>query len=237
MIDPKGRVVLISGASRGIGRAIATTLIDKGYSVSLGVRDAGSVAGLSAGPASERVHVGRYVAEEPATHRDWVAAAIDRFGRIDGLVNNAGIACRGNIRDVAEADLDRVWAVNCKAPLSMIRHCLPHLEACGSGRIINIASLSGKRVKNDHVGYAMSKFALVALTHAARRIAWDRGVRATALCPPFVRTDMTADVTKVAREDMMDAADLAEAAALLIALPNNAAVAELMMNMRLEDTL
>ena len=78
----------------------------------------------------------------------------------------------------------------------MTRQALPHLEASGSGRIVNVASLSGKRVKNDNVAYNMSKFAVVALTHAVRRLGWEKGVRATALCPSFVRTDMTADATK-----------------------------------------
>jgi len=78
--------------------------------------------------------------------------------------------------------------VNCKAPLNMIRCALPWLEKSGSGRIVNVASLSGKRVANDNVAYSMSKFAVMALTHSARRIAWDAGVRATAVCPSFVRT-------------------------------------------------
>jgi NAD(P)-dependent dehydrogenase (short-subunit alcohol dehydrogenase family) len=235
MISPRHRVVLVSGANRGIGRAVAEKLLAEGYRVSLGVRDAASVTDLVNGPAAERVHVGIYIAETRATHEAWVASAFARWGRIDGLVNNAGISSRGTLRDIAEAELDRVWAVNCKAPLSMIQLGLPHLEASGQGRIVNIASLSGKRVKNDHVAYAMSKFALMALTHAARRISWDKGVRATALCPPFVRTDMTADVTNVARADMADPRDIAELAAMLIALPNTASIAELLVNMRLED--
>ena len=83
----------------------------------------------------------------------------------------------------------------------------------------------------------MSKHAMMALTHAARRIAWDKGVRATALCPSFVRTDMTAGATALPREAMTDPADLARLAVTLIGLPNNASVAELLVNCRLEDTL
>jgi len=95
-------------------------------------------------------------------------------------------------------------------------------------------SLSGKRVANDHVAYSMSKFAVLALTHSTRRIGWDKGVRATAICPSFVRTDMTASTDKIAPEDMIDPADLAELVATVIALPNTASISELLVNCRLE---
>ncbi len=75
----------------------------------------------------------------------------------------------------------------------------------------------------------------MALTHAARRIGWDKGVRATAICPSFVRTDMTADSTKIGRGEMIDPADFAVLAATVLALPNTASVAELLVNCRLED--
>ena len=87
------------------------------------------------------------------------------------------------------------------------------------------------------MGYAMSKFAVVALTHATRRIAWDDGVRATVVCPGFVRTDATAAVTKVSREQMIDPADVARLVATVLALPNTAVVAELLVNCQLEDML
>ncbi|GAB4193846.1 MAG: SDR family NAD(P)-dependent oxidoreductase [Thalassobaculales bacterium] len=233
MLDPKGRVILVSGASRGIGLAIARALGERGYSLSLGARDPAPLA-AAFGPA---VACHRYEAEDPATHAAWVAATLARFGRIDGLVNNAGIAPLYRIEDGEEAVLDRILAVNVKAPLSMTRLCLPHLKASGSGRIVNVGSLSGKRVRNDNAGYAISKYALMALTHATRRLGWEHGVRVTALCPSFVRTDLTAEVTTVAPAEMIDPADLAELAATVIALPNTAAVAELLVNCRHEDML
>lgn len=236
MLDPKDRVVLVSGASRGIGAAIARHLLGQGYRVSLGARTPARLAALTAGFAPEQVHHARYEAEDRASHEGWVAAVMARFGRIDGLVNNAGIGVAGTIETVSEADLDRIYAVNVKAPLHMIKLCLPALRASGTGRIVNIASLSGKRVKNDNVAYSMSKFALMALTHSARRLAWDQGVRATAICPSFVATDLVAHVTSVARAEMIDPADLAALVGTVLALPNNAAVAELLVNCRLEDS-
>ena len=235
MLDPHGRVILVSGANRGIGFAIAQALYGKGYTVSLGVRDPQALMGAIAHWNELRVHTAHYDATDWKTHAAWVESVVERFGRLDGLVNNAGIGSKGTIRDIDEKELDTIFAVNCKAPLNMIRQALPHLEAAGSGRIVNIASLSGKRVKNDNIAYAMSKFAVVALTHAVRRLGWDKGVRATALCPSFVRTDMTAGTTHIAAELMSDPADLAELVATVLALPNTASIAELLVNCRLED--
>ena len=234
MIDPNGRVVLISGASRGIGLALAKNLYAKGYSLSLGLRNTSAPGPSITQMDPARVLVAKYDAQDWNSHAAWIAAAAARFGRIDALVNNAGIGVAMTIRNANEAGLDQIWAVNCKAPLNMIRCALPYLEAVGSGRIVNVASLSGKRVSNDNVAYSMSKFAVMALTHSARRIGWEKGVRATAVCPSFVRTDMTADAKAIAREDMIDPADLAELIATVIALPNTAAVAELLVNCRLE---
>jgi NADP-dependent 3-hydroxy acid dehydrogenase YdfG len=237
MLDPKGRVVLISGANRGIGKAIAEELYRRGYSLSLGARQPEALASIAQGWDASRVHLARYDAADWGSQSAWVAAAAARFGRIDGLVNNAGISRNMTIRNADEATLDEIWTVNCKAPLNMIKCSLPHLEATGSGRVINVASLSGKRVRNDNVAYNMTKFAVMALTHATRRLGWDKGVRATAVCPSFVRTDMTADATRISAAEMIDPGDLAELVATVLALPNTAAVAELLVNCRLEDSV
>ena len=237
MLNPNGRVILVSGATRGIGLAIAQALHAKGYTLSLGAREPSALAAVVSGMDASRVMTAHYDATDWNCHERWVDQTAKHFGRIDGLVNNAGLSIPMTIRTADEKGLDELWAVNCKAPLSMIRCALPYLEASGSGRVINIASLSGKRVANDHVGYAMTKFAVMALTHATRRIGWDRGVRACAICPGFVRTDMTAKVTKIARGDMIDSGDLAEMVATVIALPNSASVAELLVNCQFEAML
>ena len=232
MLAPEGRVIMISGANRGIGHAIALCLLDKGYSLSLGARDAAAIV-----IDGKAVMSHRYDATDAASNEAWVAATVARFGRIDGLVNNAGVALDAAIEDADEIAYDRMWEINVKGPLRMTRLALPHLRACGSGRIVNIASLSGKRILNDGAGYAMSKFAVMALSHATRLIGWDDGVRVTALCPGFVATDMTRKWTDFPREEMIDPADLAELAATALALPNNAAVAELLVSCSFERML
>ncbi len=232
MLEIPGRVIMISGANRGIGHAIAHCLLDKGYSLSLGARDPGSI-----GLAGESVMAHPYDAADAASNEAWVAATVERFGRIDGLVNNAGIALNTSIEDADETAYDQMWEINVKGPLRMTRLALPHLRASGAGRIVNVASLSGKRVAGSSAGYAMSKFAVMALSHATRKAGWDDGVRVTALCPSYVATDMTSKVTSFPRGEMIDAADLAELAAIALALLNNAAVAELLVNCRFEPML
>ena len=234
MLTADDRVVMISGANRGIGRAIAARLADAGYRLSLGARDPASLERAFGPDTRDRGHFA-YRAEDRTSHAAWVTATLDRWGRIDGLVNNAGVSGRFTIEEGDEAELDRIWTINCKAPLFMTRLCLPHLRKCGTGRIVNISSLSGKRVRNENVAYNMSKHALMALSHGTRRIGWDDGVRVTTICPSFVRTEMTANVTKVRADEMIAPGDIAELVATAMALPNTAAIPELLVNCRLED--
>jgi len=233
MMAADGRVVMISGASRGIGAAVARRLARDGYRLSLGVRD----TRLPPVGGAETCLVTRYEAGEREAGKAWVAATLDRFGRIDALVNNAGILRTVPLEEEDEAGLDEMWAINVKAPLRVIRAALPHLKQSGRGRVVNVSSLAGKRVYNAGNGYAMSKFALMALTHSVRRLGWEHGIRATALCPGLVNTDMAAGFSKLDPAGMIQPEDLAEMVAYLIALPNNAAIAEVLVNMRHEDML
>lgn len=185
MLDPVGRVVMVSGAARGIGREVLRRLHGSGWLVSAGLRDPAKL------PTTPDLLVHRYEAEEEGSAEAWVAATVARFGRVDAVVNAAGINPMGRLLDEDETAHDAQWRVNVKGPMRVIRAAWPHLVASGEGRVVNLASLSGKRVANENIGYAMSKFALVALTQEVRRKGWEHGIRATALCPGFVATDMT----------------------------------------------
>jgi NAD(P)-dependent dehydrogenase (short-subunit alcohol dehydrogenase family) len=177
-----------------------------------------------------------YDATDRGGERRWVDATMARFGRIDALVNSAGILRKVGLEDGTDEDLDALMEVNVHAPFRLLRAALPMLKASGHGRVANIASLSGKRVMGLNAGYQMSKHAVVALTHAVRRAGWEHGIRATAVCPGYVDTDMVTGVD-MAREEMTQPADLARLVVCVMLQPNNSAVAELMVNSRYEHML
>jgi NAD(P)-dependent dehydrogenase (short-subunit alcohol dehydrogenase family) len=176
MLGGSGRVIMVSGASRGLGLAIAKRLHEAGFTVAAGARNPAAVA------VKDRLSADRYDAEEAGSAEAWVEAVAARYGRIDGLVNCAGINPKVRVMDAGEESLDQMWRINVKGPLTVTRAAIPHLVKTGQGRVINVASLAGRRV-GSNVGYAMTKFAVVALTHGIRQELWDSGVRATALCP------------------------------------------------------
>ena len=234
-LSPEGRVVMISGASRGIGLAITRRLHEDGYAVSLGVRRPGAATLADFDPSRTLVH--RFDAEDAATASAWVEATAARFGRIDGLVNNAGILRPLDLRCGDESVLDEMWAVNVKAPFRLIRLALPHLEQGGTGRIINVASTDGKRYRDTvSVAYAMTKHAVLALTHAAKFAGWEKGVRVTALCPGAVDTELVASIPGVTpAANRLAPETVADSVAFLLGLPNNCSVSELVLNTRLES--
>ncbi|WP_425354570.1 SDR family NAD(P)-dependent oxidoreductase [Jiella sonneratiae] len=224
-------VAMISGASRGIGLAVARRLSRDGWALSLGMRDAAMPQGVDPG----QTHLFAYDALA-ASETAWVAEAMQRFGRIDAVIANAGVMIPKSVVEAEDEDLDAMFAVNVKAPRRMVKAAFEPLAAGGRGRVIILASLSGKRVKSAKSGlYAMTKFAAVALSHAIRQAGFDRGIRATAVCPGFVATDMARQITDLGETAMTDPDELAGIVAMLIGLSNTASVAEFAVNCQLEE--
>jgi len=234
MLMPEGRVVMISGANRGIGLATARILAAKGYTLSLGARDTDALEEATAGLPAGRILRCRWQAEDAAASKAWVARTAERFGRIDAVAANAGLSLDARLEDDDESAYDAMWEVNFKGPLRLVRAAMPHLRASGSGRVVVLASLAGKRLLSDSLGYSASKFAAVALAHAVRRAGWDHGVRATAVCPGMVDTDMVAHRNTPSNEFKIRPEAIAETIAYALSLPNDASVAEILVNSRME---
>lgn len=234
MIAADGRVVMLSGPARGIGRAVAERLRDAGFRLSLGGRNTDAIQAMVDGWGDE-VSVHHFDAIERESAETWVSETVAEHGGIDVLINNAGVLEGFGLDDYDEAAFDLMLTVNVKAPTLLTHLALPHLRRSGHGRVINVASLSGKRVKGGFSpGYAMSKHAMMALTHATRQHGWPDGIRATAICPSFVGTDMIADVD-TGQEPVIDPADIAELINTALAMPNHSSVPEIAVNCRLED--
>lgn len=227
------RVALISGANRGIGEAIARQLVGNGWYVSLGMRTPTSASWHS----PEAVQVVPYDAIDAAGETRWISAALERFGRIDAVVANAGLMIAKTVVDADEADMDALLEVNVKAPRRLAAAAWPALSVSGRGRVIIMASLSGKRVKSAGSSlYSVSKFAALGLAHGLRHSGWELGIRATAICPGFVATDMARTLSTREDSQMTAPADLALLINTLLDLPNEASVAELNINCQLDDS-
>ncbi|WP_180900560.1 SDR family NAD(P)-dependent oxidoreductase [Martelella soudanensis] len=227
----QGRVALITGARRGIGHAIASRLLHDGWNVSLGLRQP-----QQDWQESPAIQTFPYDATRGGED-EWVAPALARFGRIDAIIANAGVMIPQSVAEISDEDLDTMWRVNVRAPQRLARAAFPALGQSGTGRIIIIASLSGKRVASvSSSAYALTKHAAVALAHGLRQAGFEQGIRATAICPGFVATDMGRAVAPFDAEDMTSPGDIADIVADVIDLPNSASVAELAINCRAEPS-
>jgi NAD(P)-dependent dehydrogenase (short-subunit alcohol dehydrogenase family) len=230
MLDVDNRIVMVSGASRGIGRAVVDRLLASGFRVSAGLRDPRRLA------QTDRLMTHRYDAEDANSPIAWVNATAARWGGVDAVINAAGINPRVLVSGEGEDELEEMWRINVKGPLRMIRAALPHLGVCGHGRVVNLGSLSGRRV-GSNVGYAMTKFAVVALTHGLRREGRAAGIRATVVCPGYVATDMTLNDDEIPRHEMSQPGDIARLVETVLMLPNNASVSELLIHCQFEPML
>lgn len=225
------RAALISGANRGIGAAIADRLAADGWNLSLGVRKPEAVP-----DRLKSHHRCFYDANRPGSEAAWVKAAMERFGRVDAVINNAGIVASKSVIDVEEAEMRAMLDVNVLAPLRLVKAAWDGLSKSGRGRVVTMVSLSGKRVKFAGSGsYSVSKFAALALAHAIRHAGWDLGIRSTAICPGLVATDMAFGLTDMSPGDMTPPGEVARIVALVLDLPNTASVAEIPINCKIEE--
>jgi NAD(P)-dependent dehydrogenase (short-subunit alcohol dehydrogenase family) len=175
-------VALLTGASRGIGRAIALALVGAGWRVWGAARAPVPVPGVEMRACD--------VADAAAV-ATWVGDAIAAEGRIDALVNNAGIAGSNRLAAADDALWRAILATNLTGTYLCSRAAIPHLPD-GSGRIVNIASILGLRGAADQSAYTAAKHGVVGLTRALALALGPRGITVNALCPGWVATDMAA---------------------------------------------
>ena len=189
-MEEREAVAFVTGAARGIGRSICLELADRGYAIAANDLDAPeeTIRELRSAGA-EALALPGDVSDE-ATVRHMVEAVTEEFGRIDVLVNNAGISTIVPAEDTTLADWNRTLAVNLTGPFLTCREFGKVMLAQGSGSIVNVSSVAGLLGVGDRAAYNASKHGLIGLTRTLAAEWGGRGVRANAVCPGWVKTEM-----------------------------------------------
>ncbi|MEC4678880.1 MAG: SDR family oxidoreductase [Nitrospirota bacterium] len=231
MSDLSGQVALITGGSSGIGLAIAAVLLAEGMTVAITAREPKR---LEKAAEALRAKGGRVIAmPTDVSQASEVSAFVnhvkDEIGRIDLLVNNAGIFRLGKIADLSEADWDAVQDINLKGAFLCTKAVLPIMKSQHSGYVVNISSVAGKTGFGEASAYCASKFGLIGLTESLLEEGVKDGIRATAICPGYVATPMVAGVD-VPQSEMIPPEDIAKVVQSLLHLSPLTVIREIVVN-------
>jgi len=209
--QPKTRVALVTGGARGIGRAVALRLLSDGFQVAFTyVSSEGALEALRRTAVDldldpERIDAFRGDVSERGSSAAIVGHILEKHGRIDALVNNAGIRRDMLVYNMSEEDWDLVLRTNLDGAFQATRAVLPAMMKQRTGAIVNVASLSGLHAVVGQANYAASKAGLIALTRTLARESARSGIRVNCVAPGLVATDMTADLTPDAKKEMLRA--------------------------------
>jgi NAD(P)-dependent dehydrogenase (short-subunit alcohol dehydrogenase family) len=214
------RSALVTGGSSGIGLAIARMLREEGYGLTIASRTAEKVEAVAAELDAVAVTADLSRAEDCERI---VAAHLERFERLDVLVNSAGVGAGGSIADTTTKAFDLQLDVNLRGLFLVTREALPLLRA-SRGLIVNLASIAGTRAASGLAVYGAAKAGVIALTRSLNAELEDDGVRATALAPGYVATPMTTGWVGIPDEEMIQPEDCAEIVRMLLRLTPRARV-------------
>ncbi len=226
-------VAIVTGAGRGIGRAIALALAREGYSLCLVARtreELEETRRLTNLPVERALIVLIDLTDEECAAAV-VETTLDLFGRIDVLINNAGWAPpRTPLTKMNPWDSDRILAVNLRAPIALTRLAAVSMAERGSGAIINIASVAARNLASGEAVYAAAKAGLIAFTHAAFAELGDRGIKVSVMIPGLVDTALIPQNKRLDRELMLTPDDVAAAVLNVVKSPARVCPVEVMLH-------
>ena len=236
----EGKVAVVTGASAGIGQAVARRFLEEGADLVVVARRGERLEALAedARQAGRRCAVITGDVREEATARQTVEQALDELGKIDILVNNAGIGIYGNLVETSADDFDQMMDTNMRSTFLFTRHTAPSMIERGSGFIINISSMAGVMGFAGEAAYCATKFAQVGFTQALDRELRPRGIKVGVVCPGGVKTEFAIGTGRteegVAASGMLDADDVAQAVLLMATQPEGARITEIRMRPMVE---
>jgi 3-oxoacyl-[acyl-carrier protein] reductase len=221
--DLTGTTVAITGASSGIGRATARALVHAGANVALAARRKDRLDALVAELGADRAVAVPGDVRTPADNHRLVAAALDRFGRLDSLVANAGIGAYGGILDQDDDDLVEMIETNFTGTVWSVRAAVPTMLEAGGGDVVIVSSVAGLRGGANEAVYAATKFAQVGLAGAIDRELREKGIRVTTIAPAAVNTEFAIGNGRTEGmpwlDDVMRPEDVAAAIVTVLAQP------------------
>ncbi|WP_304519722.1 3-oxoacyl-[acyl-carrier-protein] reductase [Clostridium estertheticum] len=202
----KGKTAVVTGASRGIGRAIALKLAKDGANVVVNYRNSvdavqevvKEIEALGVKAFAIQADISSYADVE-----NMIKKSVEEFGSIDILVNNAGITKDGLLMRMKEADFDSVIDINLKGAFNCTRHVAAIMLKQRSGRIINISSVSGLTGNAGQVNYSAAKAGIIGMTKSVAKEFGSRGVTCNAVAPGYIQTDMTEDLPAKVKDTIM----------------------------------
>jgi NAD(P)-dependent dehydrogenase (short-subunit alcohol dehydrogenase family) len=223
-----GQVALVTGANRGIGKAIALGLAEEGAALSITARRDEALRKVAGQLADMDVDVLAHAADitDEAQVRELFADTMESFGRLDILVNNAGAFDGGPIEDLTVEAWDKVLAVNLRAPFLCTREAFRIMKPQGSGRIINIGSISAQKPRLNSAPYTASKHGLWGLTQSTALEGRGHGITCCCLHPGNVAVERRGSDKPEDAEPMMTPAEIAQVAVLMATLPPHVAMLE-----------
>lgn len=207
----EGKTAIVTGASRGIGKAIAEVLAQKGANLILNYRTSSSAVEQVMEVIKQKGGNAVAIQADVSVHDDaekLIKSAVDNFGKLDILVNNAGITKDGLLMRMSEQDFDTVIDVDLKGVFNCIKHASKVMLKQKYGKIINISSVVGISGNAGQVNYSAAKAGVIGITKSAAKELGSRGITVNAVAPGFIDTDMTAVLSEKSKQTAIDSIPL-----------------------------